>query len=68
MALLSCVLFGLPATFIPDQKSVLRAYLMLEGSKVINAENAEVAIEDFGNKVDRLIDAIGDKEKTDASK
>lgn len=49
-AILSC--------FIPTQTSLMKAYLMLEGNKIVNAENSTKFANEVGNKVDNLINVI----------
>lgn len=51
------VLWLLGAMF-PNTESVLKAYALIEGSKVINAENAEAAAEAVGKRFDRFLDIV----------
>ena len=46
---------------IPTKRDIIEAYIMVEGSKVANAENVEDAAKNVSDKLDKLIDAIGDK-------
>ena len=48
----------LVSAFFPTTENVLRAYALIEGSKVINAENAEHAAEAVGKRFDRFMDII----------
>ena len=42
----------------PDTESVLKAYALIEGSKVLNAENAEAAAEAVGKRFDKFLDIL----------
>lgn len=46
------------SSLFPDPKSVLIAYAIVEGSKVVNAENAEIAAQDASKKFDKLLDIV----------
>lgn len=49
----------------PSTDAMLKAYLMVEGSKIVNAKNAETTTKEIVKRVDRLIDAItGDQTET----
>ena len=49
------------AALIPAPGSIIKAYLMVEGRRVVTAENAEQAAKDLGAKLDRLISAVDGK-------
>lgn len=48
------------STLIPDTKSLLRAYMMVEGSKVLNSDNAETVSKEILKRVDSVIGHIKD--------
>jgi hypothetical protein len=50
---------ALVATVVPPTNAIIRAYVMVEGSKVINAPNAEKATAELLKRVDALIGKIG---------
>jgi len=45
-------------TFVPTPRSLLHAYLLVEGRKVINAPNAEKAADEFVKRLDMLIEKL----------
>jgi len=47
--------------FVPSTDSLLRAYLMVEGSKLVTAENAEKATGEIVKRIDKVIAQIGEK-------
>lgn len=44
---------------VPSSESLLRAYLMVEGSKIVTAQNAAKATAEIVKRVDTLISKIG---------
>lgn len=42
----------------PSRNSILKAYIMVEGSKVANANNSEKAIEETLKRIDRFLDIV----------
>lgn len=50
------------SSLLPSPRRVIQAYALIEGSKVVNAVNAEAAAKDFSAKIDKLIEAVGAKE------
>jgi hypothetical protein len=55
------VVFTLVAAAVPSTESLLRAYVMVEGSKIVHAENAEAASKALLERVDKLIAAVADE-------
>jgi hypothetical protein len=50
--------FALLSGLCPTTENVLKAYALVEGSKVINAPNAELAAEAVGKRFDRFLDIV----------
>jgi hypothetical protein len=46
------------AALFPATENVLKAYALIEGSKVINAPNAELAAEAVGKRFDKFLDIV----------
>ena len=57
-----CLAVVFAAVLTPSRRGILEAYFMVEGVKVVNAQNAEKAIDEFTKRVDRIIDVL---EKSD---
>lgn len=49
------------ATLLPSMSDLTRAYVMVEGSKIVTAENATKATAEIVKRVDELIGKIGEK-------
>jgi hypothetical protein len=56
------------SVLMPTQEKVVRAYLMYEGSKVVNAENVDEAIGSFTKRVDRVINILESSTKNTKEK
>jgi hypothetical protein len=48
---------------IPTTDTLIKAYVMVEGSKIVNADNAEVAAKEVTARVDRVLDYLLKEEK-----
>lgn len=46
---------------VPHPQDVVQAYAMVEGAKVVTADNAEAAVDGAVKRVDALIEALGAK-------
>jgi len=55
---ISIAVFMLGA-LIPSQESLIRAYFIAEGSKVINAKNVDIFAKELSKKADDLIKNLG---------
>lgn len=49
------------AALTPTGDSIMRAYLMVEGSKLVTAKNAEKVTDEIVKRVDKVIEQIGGK-------
>ena len=56
--LICSVVFWFIAALFPSTKAVLTAYALVEGSKVINADNAEMAADAVGKRFDKFLDIV----------
>jgi hypothetical protein len=45
-------------SLVPSRKGLIQAYLIVEGTKIVNAENADKALEVFNKKIDKLIEVL----------
>lgn len=52
------IVLWLSSTIFPSVENVLKAYALIEGSKVINADNAELAAEAIGKRFDKFLDIV----------
>jgi hypothetical protein len=52
------VVFWTSSALCPSTENVLKAYALIEGSKVINAPNAEKAAEAIGKRFDHFLDIV----------
>jgi len=57
LSFISMVLWAV-AALCPSTENVLKAYALVEGSKVINAPNAEKAAEAIGQRFDHFLDIV----------
>lgn len=56
---IACAVSTVIRAFIPSPDALLKSYLMIEGSKLVTAENAGKATEEIVKRVDTLISKIG---------
>lgn len=52
------IVFRLSSGLFPTTENVLKAYALIEGSKVINAPNAEAAATAIGKRFDKFLDIV----------
>jgi hypothetical protein len=52
------MMLWLSSTLFPSVENVLKAYALIEGSKVINAPNAQLAAEAVGKRFDKFLDIV----------
>jgi hypothetical protein len=57
----AAVVAGLLGALTPTTETLLRAYVMVEGSKLVNAPNAQKAADEILKRVDALIGKVGSK-------
>lgn len=55
---LACVACAVVAAVLPNTSDLLKAYVLVEGSKLVTAENAQTATQEIVKRVDALIGAI----------
>lgn len=56
--IVSGILFFVLGWLVPRQNDIVKAYLMIEGSKIITADNAEEASKEIIKKVDIVLDGV----------
>jgi hypothetical protein len=56
--LVFAILLRLGSGLFPSTENVLKAYALIEGSKVINAPNAEAAATAIGKRFDKFLDIV----------
>lgn len=56
--LVFAIVFRLGSGLFPTTENVLKAYALIEGSKVINAPNAEAAATAIGKRFDKFLDIV----------
>lgn len=59
----TALIVGTITLLFPTQQQVLRAYMMVEGAKVVTAPNAEKALAEFTKRVDAIIGKINEGDK-----
>ena len=52
------IIFRFSSGLFPTTENVLKAYALIEGSKVINAPNAEAAATAIGKRFDKFLDIV----------
>jgi len=57
----AAVVAGLLGALTPTTETLLRAYVLVEGSKLVNAPNAQKAADEIMKRVDSLIGKVGGK-------
>jgi hypothetical protein len=53
-----CIVTFLLGLLIPSQNGIIKAYFIVEGSKVANAKNAEEFAKELSKKADNLIEVL----------
>ena len=56
-----CAIIAIIGALVPSRRDLVESYLMIHGSKVVTAENAEKAIDGTVKRIDKLIEKIGQK-------
>lgn len=52
------MVFRLLAAFVPSKRDLVEAYAMIEGSKIVTAQNGELVAKEVAQRFDRFVDII----------
>lgn len=63
LVIIGCLITLVTSFFMPSKKDLIQSYLMIEGTKIIKAENGELAAKEILKRIDRFIELIGEKKE-----